>query len=659
MGNFKLKNFVKLLIIGFIVHDLNFAPAAFAKPSVENFGALPEISKMALSPNGRYIAYLYVKNGRTDVLIRDLFDLARNPQGLDVSKVKVRHLEWANERYLLLYASTTANILEFRTSKTEYGGVYSYDIKRKKLKRLFTNTPELGINSSLGTVSGYLPNSEEVLMPAFNAEQRRVLFRVSLKTGRGRIYAKGRGSNTREFIANKAGKVVARVDFSNRDNLFSIKAKHGNSWNTIYQERTDLTPLDVVGLSQDGTGLLFVDNRGADKAGLFQISLSDGEISDPVLRRNDTDIILTETPLREQSVSVVSFASINGTEYQFLNPKRQRIWRTIVNKIGLGLVRPINWSDDLETWLVHVVGDGNVGRYVLYTASTGKMMVFAKRRNDIPKANIGDVVTIKYKSAGDHIIHAVLTQPPGYTGGKLPLVVLPHGGPASYDSVGWDYMAQYLANEGYLVFQPNYRGSSGSGRDFEAAGYGKWNTDVLSDVNNGVQALIRSGYANADNICIVGASYGGYLALAAITFTPKIYKCAVAIAPLTDGQKFLRHKQQTYGINSRSAAYWKKAMAGADGKTSLESISPALHVKNVTAPVLLIHGKDDTVVPITQSRIMNRALRAAGKQSKLIQLQGGDHWLSRAQTRTRTLAETGEFLRQHLGRSDKLNESEP
>ncbi|MBL4618340.1 MAG: S9 family peptidase [Robiginitomaculum sp.] len=642
-----------------MAYSFSFASAVLAKPSVENFGALPEVSKMALSPNGRHIAYLYVKSGRTDVLIRDLFDLARSPQGLDVSKVKVRHLEWVNERYLLLYASTTTNILEFRTSKTEYGGVYSYDIKRKKLKRLFTNTLKLGINSSLGTVSGYLLDSEEVLMPAFNVEQRRVLFRVSLKTGRGQVYAKGRRSNTREFIANKDGKVVARIDFSNRDNLFSIKTKHGNSWNKIYQEKTDLAPLSVVGLSQDGTGLLFVDNQGTDKAGLFQINLSDGEVSGSVLRRNDADIILAITPLREQSVSAVGFASTNGTEYQFLNPDRQRIWQTIVDKIGLGLVHPINWSDELETWLVLVVGDGNVGRYVLYTASTGKMMVFAKRRTDIPKASVGDVVTIKYKSAGDHIIHAVLTQPPGYSGGKLPLVVLPHGGPASYDSVGWDYMAQYLANEGYLVFQPNYRGSSGSGQNFEIAGHGKWNTDVLADVNNGVQALVRSGYADADNICIVGASYGGYLALAAITFTPEIYKCAVAIAPLTDAPEFLRYQQQTYGKNSQSATYWQKAMAGSDGKTTLENISPALHVKNVSAPVLLIHGKDDTVVPIAQSRIMNRALKVAGKQSKLIQLQGGDHWLSRAQTRTRTLAETGEFLRQHLDRSDKLNESEP
>ena len=643
-----MKNFATLLIISFFVCTLSFAKTANAKPDVTSFGNLPEVSKMALSPNGRHIAYLHVKNGRTDVLVRDLLDLARSPQGLDVSKVKIRNLKWANDRYLLLYASKTTNIPQFRTRKIEYGGVYSYDIKRKRIKRLFTNTPELGINSSLGTVSGVLSDSEEVLMPAFNKVQRRVLFRVSLKTGRGRLYAKGSHSNTREFIANKAGKVVARVEFSNRDDLFSIKAKHGNSWNTIYQEKTDLTPLEVVGLSPDGTGLLFVDHQGADKAGLFQISLSDGVVSGPILRRSDTDIVPVITPLREQNVSAVGFASINGTEYQFLNPDRQRIWQNIVDKVGLGLVYPINWSDDLETWLIYVIGDGNIGRYVLYTASTGKMMVFARERNDIPKANIGDVVTIKYKSTGDHIIHAVLTQPPGYTGGKLPLVVLPHGGPDSYDSVTWDYMAQYLANEGYLVFQPNYRGSSGSGQSFEAAGYGKWNTDVLADVNNGVQALVRSGYADADNICIVGVSYGGYLALAAITFTPEIYKCAVAIAPLTDAPEFLRYQQQTYGVNSQSVAYWQKAMTGSDGQTSLESISPALHVKNVTAPILLIHGKDDTVVPIAQSKIMARALKAAGKQSNLIQLRGGDHWLSKSQTRIRTLDETGTFLRQHL-----------
>jgi dipeptidyl aminopeptidase/acylaminoacyl peptidase len=159
--------------------------------------------------------------------------------------------------------------------------------------------------------------------------------------------------------------------------------------------------------------------------------------------------------------------------------------------------------------------------------------------------------------------------------------------------------------------------------------------------------------ADPERVCIVGASYGGYAALAGAAFTPELYRCAAAIAGVADLRVFLSFEGGRAGFSSPTVAYWRKAM-GVDETGSanerLEAASPAEHVEKVRAPVLLIHGRDDTVVPIAQSQLMQRALEGAGKSVQLVELEGEDHWLSRAPTRLAMLQALDAFLTEHLAK---------
>jgi len=150
-------------------------------------------------------------------------------------------------------------------------------------------------------------------------------------------------------------------------------------------------------------------------------------------------------------------------------------------------------------------------------------------------------------------------------------------------------------------------------------------------------------------VCIVGGSYGGYAALAGVTLDREVYRCAVSINGVSDLRRMVQAEVREAGTrNDPAVRYWNRFMGADDrGGRNLDAYSPALLADQITAPVLLIHGKDDTVVPIAQSRMMAAAMSRAGKPHEFIQLEGEDHWMSRVETRQRMLGEVGRFLQTH------------
>jgi dipeptidyl aminopeptidase/acylaminoacyl peptidase len=224
--------------------------------------------------------------------------------------------------------------------------------------------------------------------------------------------------------------------------------------------------------------------------------------------------------------------------------------------------------------------------------------------------------------------------------------VLPHGGPAARDTADFNWWSQALAEQGYAVLQPNYRGSTVS-QGFLQAGFGQWGRRMATDLSDGVRYLAAQGTIDAARVCIVGASYGGYAALAGVTLDPSVYRCAVSVAGLSDLKRMLRWIDDKYGQSgNRPQRFWDRFMGvkGPDD-AALDGISPIKHLDAVSVPVLLIHGRDDTVVPYEKSDVMYDALRRAKKQVGLVTLKHGDHWLSRGETRLQMLQASVDFLR--------------
>ena len=169
------------------------------------------------------------------------------------------------------------------------------------------------------------------------------------------------------------------------------------------------------------------------------------------------------------------------------------------------------------------------------------------------------------------------------------------------------------------------------------------------DLDDGVAHLVETGLADAERVCIVGASYGGYAAMAAAAFSDDIYKCAVSINGVFDLVEMIEDERRTFGRNHWVISYWER-LHGADGydRAALDAISPAKHADDIDIPVLLVHGRDDTVVPVDQSRLMRKALKAAKANVEYLELKGEDHWMSYAGSRLETLKAIDKFIQANL-----------
>jgi dipeptidyl aminopeptidase/acylaminoacyl peptidase len=179
---------------------------------------------------------------------------------------------------------------------------------------------------------------------------------------------------------------------------------------------------------------------------------------------------------------------------------------------------------------------------------------------------------------------------------------------------------------------------------FMQAGFGEWGRKMQSDLSDGVRYLAREGVVDPKRVCIVGASYGGYAALAGVTLESDVYRCSVSVAGLSDLPRFLKWVGNTK--QAISGRYWDRFMGATDPHDpALLAISPIEHVNSVAAPILLIHGRDDTVVPYEQSDVMLGALKRAGKSVQLVTMKHEDHWLSRSETRLQMLQATVDFLK--------------
>ena len=327
----------------------------------------------------------------------------------------------------------------------------------------------------------------------------------------------------------------------------------------------------------------------------------------------------------------------------FFDPTMQAHWNAVAGAFGDERLELVSHSDDFSKFVVRVFGARHGYEYMLIDWKTVDAILIGDVYEDLP--TIADVRQIHYKAADGLALTGFLTLPHGKPAKGLSLIVLPHGGPAESDDGGFDWWAQALASRGYAVLQVDFRGSDTTPA-LLAAGFGEWGRKMQTDLSDGVGYLASQGIIDPKRVCIDGASYGGYAALAGVTLQSGVYRCAVSVAGVSDPRAFLRWTNRRMDTSENHVQrYWDRYL-GVSGPEdpALTAISPIDHVAAVTVPILLIHGRDDTVVPYDQSELMEKALERAGKSVKLVTLKHEDHWLSHSDTREQMLAQTVAFL---------------
>jgi dipeptidyl aminopeptidase/acylaminoacyl peptidase len=463
----------------------------------------------------------------------------------------------------------------------------------------------------------------------------RFLYEVDTSSGKGAQLEQGT-QFTAQWVVDHRGHCVARGEWNPETATYTVLAKAGTKWRTIYT-RQDGSGLQLYGVSNDGAAVVALGANSAGRRIGWLLPLN-GEAMRPLYEDPDHDVIEI---IRDSIDDRIVGLGLGGLEpgVHWLDTAAQTHAVTIARAFKDRHTEDWGHSRDGKRALVRVVDAARPAMYYLVDFDRHSADIVGDEYPPLSDATLGPVKAYSYAARDGTKIPAFLTLPAGATAKNLPLVVLPHGGPASNDDAfEFDYWAQFLASRGYAVLQPQFR---------RLAGHRQWGLLMQDDVTDGVKDAIAQGIADPQRICIVGASYGGYAALAGAAFTPELYKCAVSVSGVSNLPEMLGWIKGRTDKESDAVASWLESVGSAFDKNVIER-SPALAVDRIRAPILLLHGVDDTVVPIAQSEDMARALAGHQKPFKFVKLPGEDHWLSRATTRLQVLREIETFLHDNL-----------
>jgi pimeloyl-ACP methyl ester carboxylesterase len=622
------------------------APIPTLAAPLEVYGRLPRLENLALSPDGTRIAFVKTEGNDRVVAVMSVATHSML-SGVRVGQQKLRRIQWADNDRLLITTSMTYVPIGFLGDNAEWHQMQVYDLTTHRLFQI----PEKDtfhdidlMNVVVGPVMvRHLKDRTVLFVPGLQVggEVHPALVKVELDTQRSTVIRPGK-PGTLGWVVDEAGDVQAEETYTEDDRHWRIFLRHDGRLQEAAAGQEDIEYPELLGWgpSPDTLLLSIMENDGA----VWKLmSLKDGSIGGPMPGAETLNEPI-EHPLTNRMIGGVRIR--DSEEYVFFDPAVQSSWEAIARSFPGEHVLFESASADFGKLIVCVEGARHGMRYLLIDLDAHRAMPLGDAYEGVTQ--MLEVRPIRYAAADGTRIPAYLTLPRDRAPKALPLIVLPHGGPAVRDTADFDWWPQALADQGYAVLQPNYRGSSLSWK-FLSAGFGEWGRKMQTDLSDGVRYLAKEGVIDPARVCIVGASYGGYAALAGPTLDPGVYRCAVSIAGISDLKRMLRWVNDQEGRKQSSTQrYWDRFMgvSGPDDP-ALDAISPIKHVGAVTVPLLLIHGKDDTVVPFEQSKVMYDALRSANKDAQLVTLKAEDHWLSRGDTRLQMLETSVAFLRAH------------
>jgi len=654
---------MKITLKLFIALVFLLTKQVLATPHVNTYGSLPFVSDMKISPSGKKIAYFQDKEGQY-VLVHKNLEGNSKQKAFGVTEGHIRSFMWISDDRIALTMSVPiyipgeyeqftvwrVKLLDLNTSKIidPFDSVtYKFNIGASKIVSILPKDPEhiLMANYVTYNIVGALYRSSETLF-----------FKVNILNGNAEKL-----DNKDENIVSKSGSILRLVNSTGDTVLYRTFSKEFDKVISLYKSKheTEYKPLMIKTKEGEEVFLPFINGFDATETYVYFIKknkhnlktgyraeIIDGYVVNIKVVAQRKEIDLNHFVENELSSNVITGGHFTDDHSftDYFDKNLAQVQADLVATFPNSSVAITSYDINKQKFVIEISGALYGVEYYLYDTKAGAISRLANaypNHKTNPKSNVR---RYDFVASDGTDLRGYLTLPK--TKKLPPLIVLPHGGPAQRDSLAFDWMRQFFAANGFAVLQVNFRGSSGFGEDFEHLGHGQWGKKMQTDLDDGVAALIADNLIERGEICIVGASYGGYAALIGATKKPELYKCAVSYAGVSYLEDMFSHAKEQGG----SDTYWIKSIGDRFDTLELKRNSPASLANEKTSAILLLHGDKDTVVPERQSRRMYKALNKINhKRNKFMVLEGADHWFSESRSRKIFLEESYKFISKHLG----------
>ncbi|HUU01485.1 MAG TPA: S9 family peptidase [Myxococcota bacterium] len=650
-----MKRSLLLLIVGVLVlsgcagtfKTMKEPASEIAAPLVDRelFFGDPQISNSQLSPDGKHLSFIKPYKNVRNIWVKNINDSFDAARPITADKRPVPGYFWSRDSKYLLYVQDKGGNENFH--------VYAVDPTSKPdpatgVPPARDLTPIEGIRAMIYSVPKNKPDEIIIGLNERDASYHDV-YRVEIATGKRELLIK----NTQKvagYLYDPNGEV--RLAIRQKDDAgFELLRVDGGDLKRIYECSWQESCFPIR-LHKDGKRCYLVSNKGPE-ADLTNLMLIDIQTGSTELLESDPEKRVDFGGAEFSEATDELMATYYIGDRLRIYPKNDAVKRDLElfkkelpeGELGIG-----SMTRDMRFFLVSVSRDVDPGSVYLYDREKGKLKLQYRSRPELPSAHLAHMKPVRYQARDGLSVPAYLTLPRGVEPKKLPTVILPHGGPTTRDYWGYDPYAQFLANRGYAVLQPNYRGSTGYGEKFLNAGNRTWGTGASQhDATDGVKWLIAQGTSDPDRICIFGGSWGGYMTLAGVTFTPDLYKCGVPyVAP-----------SNLVTLLESIPAYWRPFAKSlfmrlgdpeveADRK-DLESRSPFFFSDRIKVPLLVIQGANDPRVKKAEADSIVVAVRNKGKPVEYLVAPDEGHGFRAPENRLAVAVAMEKFLAKQIG----------
>ena len=650
-----------------VVVHLAFATAIHAGEviPIETFTQSPQISRARLSPDGSHIASLVESEGETWLIVMNL----ATKQRARISPGRTRrglHKEVASFRWV---SDKRISFLTTVWDGSRWTGVSAVDTDGKNWTAFSGPDVDPTDPTPLAArqiIHSFEDKEQSVLMidHGSNSGEDFVfpdVIKVSTFTGSYDKVVKNPG-NVVNWVVDRTG--VVRLGITREGLRFGAIYRESEQakWRALPLFHASLGKVTPLGFDYEDQRLIVAATNEHNRRAVYYYDLSTEKLGDVIASHPDYDIIPERSAPSIDGISLAGpigsdlVGTVVGIRYFTEGPRTYWFDEGLLSlQKALDARMPetvnliVNRSRDEKRFLVLSFSDRDPGTYYLVdlTGDRPALSRVGQRMPQVPVERMAAMMLMKYKARDGETIHGYVTLPPGDQKKNLPLVVMPHGGPTVRDIWAFHPMVQFLASRGYAVLQMNYRGSPGYGTAFHEKGKREIGRGIQTDIEDGTRWAIAQGIADPARIAIVGGSYGGYSALFALAHSPDLYRCGASINGVTDWSDIVRERK---GEEYRYAFLHFKEWIG-DPKTEasfLSSISPMSFPDRIKAPVFIVQGKDDRVVPVKQARRMIAALEKAGNKPQVLYFSDEGHSIKKVRNRTKLFTELEAFLARHL-----------